>query len=1227
MLEALCERLTAGSYSLLHIVCHGRYNQKGESLLYLPDARRKPVSGGELIERLARLQGPRGLPHFVFLMACESASPEAENGFGGLGQRLVRDLGVPAVLAMTASISIQTAGELAGSYYARLQAHGEVDRALSEALAGLMGRPDVTVPAIFSRLGGRPLFSDALDRPLTASEIQFGVERLGEIVQERAPVLDERYNALRPGLQAQASGIDGLSAAARQELAAALDEANALSDEIADLSFNALALGRPLPPYDPRCPFRGLASFRPEDRLFFFGREALVERLVERLEAHPFLAVLGPSGSGKSSLVLAGLVPALEQRMAGCEEPGIFAYLTPGAEPLERLQAAQAGAAGCALVVIDQFEELFTLCRDEGQRAAFIQHILALSPSQRLVLTMRADFWGECASYPALKDEMQAHQELVGALDAAGLRRAIEQQAAVVGLRFEAGLAEDILQDVQGEPGAMPLLQHALMLLWERRHGRWLRAAEYRDFGGVGQAIAHTADGIYHKLEPPDQERLQAIFLRLTRLDDDPTPGIERRDTRRRVSLDELVPAGSARAETVELVRRLADARLLVTSANPLNGQEEVEVAHEALIRHWQRLGDWLAEDRSALRRGERVREAARQWEESQRQDDSLLVHRGGRLEEALELVEAKKYAFNQSEIDYLLACQALRERERRAQERRRAQWLVASLAAAAIFAALAVFGFLQFNRASQQAATATYALGLSDQRGTDAAQSLSLSQQRGTQAAIQTTKAVSEGDRAEKQARIARAGELAAQSQNSEINFPRRALLLVHQAVQVLQPGDPYIPYVENVLREVLGQIGGLTLTGHTDPVRILAFSQDSRWLASGSSDRTLRLWDMQQPQVEQVVLGGYGSNITTMAFSPNGRWLASGSSDPFIEDDTVQLWDVQNPKAEPMVLYGHQGPISTLAFSPNGRWLASGSMDGTIRLWDVQQPEAEPMVVDGNEGYIANLIFSLDGHWLASGSGSFFESDPQGNNVLLWDMENLQAEPVVLRGHTTPVTTLAFSPYGTWLASGSLRDNIVLLWDMRDPQSNPIVLRGHENEVTTLAFSPDERWLASGSYDKTVRLWDLWSVEYPEQATPLVDDLVLSGHEDAISSLAFSPDGNWLASGSVDQTVRLWNMQDPQTDLIVLRGHEGSVFTLAFSPDGRWLASGGGNFDGPQDHTVRLWDMQQPLAWPVVLGGESLAVSQFRWSLAGFGEKGSHCTAVGCAEPASRAGSVYGA
>jgi energy-coupling factor transporter ATP-binding protein EcfA2 len=342
-----------------------------------------------------------------------------------------------------------------------------------------------------------------------------------------------------------------------------------MAKEALDLGFAALALGQDPPAYDARNPFRGLNPFRAEDRAFFFGREKLIEELQQRLAANPFLPVLGPSGSGKSSVVLAGLVPALTAASgsAGAEGLTLERDMRPGADPLARLDELLARLANSpGVVVIDQFEEVFTLCRDENTRVAFFDRMLALTEERPVVLTMRADFWGECAPYPELRTAMEAHQRLIAPLDAAELRAAIERQAGAVGLRFEADLAATILDQVQGEPGAMPLLQHALLELWQRRHGRWLLATEYRTIGGVQGAIAKTAETVYAGLTEPEQEQVLDIFVRLTRLDEEPASGVERRDTRRRVALEELVPVGGDVAATKALVARLASAGLVVTS-------------------------------------------------------------------------------------------------------------------------------------------------------------------------------------------------------------------------------------------------------------------------------------------------------------------------------------------------------------------------------------------------------------------------------------------------------------------------------------------------------------------------------------------------------------------------------------------------------------------------------------------------------------------------------------
>ncbi len=644
-LDALCAALTATPYTLLHLVCHGAVNERGETILYFPkDSKGAPTPASDLLSRLSSLAR---LPHFAFISACESALPQ--NGLGSLAGRLVRELGLPAVLAMTDRVSIATAGAIAAPFYAKLYEHGQPNLALAQSLAGLQGKHDLTVPAIFSRLGDRPLFDDNSERALTEKELGFGLAKLAEALPERAPVMDSLRDSLTRRLRSTL-GADSksLSESRRTERKETLDQLNSLSLEALDLSWGALCLGETPPAYDSRSPFRGLESFRPEDAAYFFGREALTRKLVQKLNEHNFLAVLGASGSGKSSLVMAGLIPALD---VPCT---IF---RPSAEPLAELDKAL--QAGSQLLVVDQFEELFTLSARE-QRSEFISRLLEQSQRIRVVITLRADFLGEVAPFKSLKDEVQNHQEIIPPMDEAELRRAMEGQAACAGLRFESDLSQQMLDDVSGEPGAMPLIQHALWTLWTRRHGRWLRAEEYRAFGGVKQAIASTAETVYARCSDFEKERLRDIFLRLTRLDE----SADGRDTRRRVLLRDLIPADSDPAEstrgfpgaTTLLIKQLADARLVVVTG------DEVEVAHEALIRHWERYDTWSRDKRTELIIYQHLIYSAKEWIRYDRGRD--LLYPLSRINQAQKLLDGG-YSFNLDEREFILASQKNYQRQK----------------------------------------------------------------------------------------------------------------------------------------------------------------------------------------------------------------------------------------------------------------------------------------------------------------------------------------------------------------------------------------------------------------------------------------------------------------------------------------------------------------------------------------------------------------------------------
>ncbi|MDQ4131033.1 MAG: TIR domain-containing protein, partial [Actinomycetota bacterium] len=430
-----------------------------------------------------------------------------------------------------------------------------------------------------------------------------------------------------------------------------------------------LGPGRDVEPRPGVCPYRGLQVFDVGDADFFYGRDGEVQRLVEKLKGAAFLSVLGPSGSGKSSLVRAGLIPALRRGTLPGAEAWRIEVLTPREHPLDvlsgrlvglfpdlvayrvrdelaadarTLRLLSSGGGQTVAWVVDQFEEVFTLCRDEHERGQFILNLLHAATSQgpsKVILTMRADFYPRCAAYPELAQMMARDQFLVGPMDAESLRQAVVEPARRVGLDFEPGLVATILDDVGNEPGALPLLEHALLELWERRRGSLMTLEAYQESGGVGGALAKRAESIWDEFSPDQRQIAQRVLLRLIQ------PGEGAEDTRRRVEMGDLFSGASEQSEIEAVVGVLTQARLLTTTGGERSGESLVEVSHEALIRGWPRLREWADEDRQGLLIHHRLAEAAQEWEALGRDPGAL--YRGARLLAAREWADEHEDRLN----------------------------------------------------------------------------------------------------------------------------------------------------------------------------------------------------------------------------------------------------------------------------------------------------------------------------------------------------------------------------------------------------------------------------------------------------------------------------------------------------------------------------------------------------------------------------------------------------
>ncbi|WP_371660736.1 hypothetical protein [Streptomyces sp. NBC_00280] len=912
------------------------------------------------------------------------------------------------------------------------------------------------------------------------------------------------------------------------------------------------------------CPYRGLAAYRLEDTRWFFGRERSTDTLVAQLRAAEtadtatggLVMLVGASGAGKSSLLSAGLVPALQEgALGGPGEPAReVLQLVPGSDPLAELtrripglaeilspadepatepgtpefahavretvtawarrDAPDSSAAAPArpVVIVDQFEETFTLCLDETVRNTFIQLLYAASsppgPGERadfgegapalVVLGIRADFYDQCLRHPELADALQHRHMVLGPLTTAELREAVSGPARAVGLELEPGLAELIVREVstggprgggtshaframgEHDAGVLPLLSHALLATWQRRKAGRLTLSGYRAAGGIQGAVAATAEHAWTSLDPAARTAARQLLLRLVRLGED-TQATRRRGTRRQLAAESTDPG-----KTEESLEALVRARLVTLDA------ESVEITHEALLHAWPRLRDWIDEDRGGNLLRQRLEDDSRSWEESKR--DSSLLYRGSRLEQAHTWAKSAGDTFlTRSAVQFLAASVRLRRRT-----------VLISRAAVAAVVVLALLAAGAALIARQQRDDAVF------------------------------ENVLAEADRV----------------QYTDPSLSAQLSLVAHE----LRPDDAS---TRSRLISIVNTPLSTPLIGHTGAVYLTTFSPDGRLLATASYDRTVRLWNVADPSNPKPIgkpLAGNASWVSSAVFSPDGRTLVSAG-----DDGTIRRWDLSDP-ARPRSLgaplTGHDGTIYLIAFSPDGRTLASAGEDRTVRLWNMADP-ARPRSIGtltGAGAAVRAIAFSRDGRKLAAGGDD--------NAIRLYDVSKPRAPKqygTKLTGHTDLVHSVAFSPDGRTLASGAA-DDTIRLWDVSDPAHAAQLgapLTGHTDAIWSVAFSPDGSTLAAASADSTASLWNVSDPQYPSQVGE-----PLAGSSGEMYALGFSPDGRTLATGSGDSRVRLWSL--PTSDMIGRLG--------VFRPDGKLLAT------GSRDGRVRLWNVERP-------------------------------------------------
>lgn len=981
-------------------------------------------------------------------------------------------------------------------------------------------------------------------------------------------------------------------------------------------------------------PYPGLRAFRPDEGDIYFGREEQTDELVDRLDQIRFLSVIGPSGCGKSSLVNTGMIGFLKSGYLTSAGAGWrVARMRPQDAPLSNLAAAMIksgivelsdsddphffesqkaflrailarGSLGLKevldlhplkektslLLVVDQFEEIFRYRRIADRYRRIAKHdeadafVELLLQSARLedwpvyvVLTMRSDFLGECIVFPGLPEAINAGQFLTPRLTRGQLQAAIEGPARVFGGFVEDDLIARLLNFAyaEREKDQLPILQHALMRMWSvaekegpnSEEGVVLTLDIYKKVGRLTNAMSFHADEAYNELADRDKDLARQMFCNLT----ERVSG--QRDTRRPAFVGEIADVAQVEWKAIARVAevfREPDRCFLMPAINEireLGPDTRLDISHESLIRLWARLKGWVEKEAGAADTYRRLMDTARLWKRSEAdllrtpelevslkwrkdlQPTEAWARRYGEPEDfalVMELLKQSEANKKREEDDNKLA---LVKEEKEKNRRKIIPLLTVMVVLMGIATSFAVY---YADKAQKNA-----------------------------------DKAQKYADKAKKNLFLSLANSTFLHAQQEMGNRSDLALLLTRAAIDLSADDDledkfrlaTTLTAVPDHLVKYLG--------GHTGKVNAVLFSPDGEFIVSGSQDESILIRDAATGALRHR-LEGHTDGVTSVVISPDGQQIVSGSW-----DKTIRFWDIANGTPSGLILKGHTAGVRAVAHHPHQKMLVSYQDDGELWVWDLSNQNAPPSkVLIASDAQITSLTFNHAGTQIAIAT---IGEDDENPDIALWDTRTWKRQSRSLSEQMMPrsrlaggkeaggkkVSALAFSPDDRHLASSSFlsgeddikREKSIRIWDVTDPTivKEFDTLKGGQAGILDLAFSPDKArpYLATSSDDATIMVWD---VSDPEKAP-----IHFKGHSDWVRSIAFSPDGQLLVSGSGDSRLILWNLDEQRKRFRTnFAEHQDEVWSMAFNPDGTRMASIG------RDSTIRIWNLRQNKEFP---------------------------------------------